>query len=191
MEEPDEPPQTLSVDAELNQLFGLFDAPAFVRRGQDLEYALGRIRARCERERSAMLDMVRVRLRLWAAAVTGPAMIEGAFAASIESLWTCCHAEPPAWSERPAPESRRRQIARDLVASIERFNRRWTRFLDELNLGPINHQVDQYNRYYVLEKECFLGSTRLAARHFSAKPRLTRESLEEDFPALPVPQLLD
>ncbi len=39
--------------------------------------------------------------------------------------------------------------------------------------------IDQYNRYYVLEKECSLGSARLAARHFTPKPPLTREALLE------------
>ena len=32
---------TLSTsDAEMNELLGMFDLPAFVRRGQDLEYTL-------------------------------------------------------------------------------------------------------------------------------------------------------
>ena len=49
--------------------------------------------------------------------------------------------------------------------------------------------IDQYNRYYVLEKECVLGSARLALRHFTAKTRLTRAALDADYPPLPVPEL--
>jgi hypothetical protein len=49
--------------------------------------------------------------------------------------------------------------------------------------------IDQYNRYYVLEKECVLGSSRLAARHFVPKARLTAEALLAAHPVLPVPEL--
>ena len=144
----------LNVEAEIKELLGLFDAPAFARRGQDLEYALARLHDRCARRRDAMLDMVRVRLRQWSAAVTGPDGWSSSFDAPIEPLWALAGAEPPAWADRPAPIRRRRTIARDLVASLNRFNRRWTEFLDGLDLEPLNRTIDQYNRYYLLEKEC-------------------------------------
>ena len=123
---------------------------------------------------TAMLDMVRLRLRQWAGVATGPDDWAGAFAAPIAPLWPLCGAEPPAWAAQPAPPRRRRAVARDLVASVARFNRRWAAFLDGLNLEPVNRQIDQYNRYYVLEKECVLGSARLAVRHFTPRARLTR-----------------
>ncbi len=39
-------PLTTSDEAEMKELLGLFDVPAFARRGQDLEYALARLHAR-------------------------------------------------------------------------------------------------------------------------------------------------
>lgn len=191
MDESDEPTTMTNVDAEVNQLLGLFDAPAFVRRGQDLEYALARVRVRCLRERDAMLDMVRVRLRQWAGATPGPDAWETVFTAPIAALWPLCASDAPSWSDRPAPPRRQRAIARDLIASAVRFNRRWIAFLDGLNVEHANRLVDQYNRYYLLEKECFMGSVRLAARHFTPKARLTRESLLNEYPTLPVPSLID
>jgi hypothetical protein len=188
MEAPDEEPAAVpTVEAELKELLGLFDAPAFARRGQDLEHGLGRLHARCLRERGAMLDLVRVRLRQWAAAAEGPDAWTSTFAAPIDPLWPLSGAEPPAWAGRPAPPRRRRAIARDLIASVERFNRRWSRFVGELDLGPFNRMIDQYNHYYVLEKECVLGSSRLAARHFVPRARLSPESLLAQYPVLPVP----
>jgi hypothetical protein len=174
-------------DPELRQLLGLFDVPAFARRGQDLEYGLGRLRERCRRERSALLEMVRLRLRQWSAVARGPDDWSGAFAGTIASLWPLADAGPPTWADRPATPRRRRAVARDLIASVERFNRRWVRVIEGLDLGPINRLIDQYNRYYVLEKECSLGSPRLAARHFKPRTRLTAETLLADFPPLPVP----
>jgi hypothetical protein len=177
------------VDPELRQLLGLFDAPAFARRAQDLEYHLARLHDRCRRERAAMLEMVRVRLRQWAGAASGPDDWHPIFAEPVAPLWPLCGAEPPVWADGPAPMRRRRAIARDLVASLERFNRRWARFLDELNLQSVNALIDQYNRYYTLEKECSLGSARLAARFFSPRPHVTADALRAECPALPVPGL--
>jgi hypothetical protein len=184
----DETAPVTNVDAEIKELLGLFDVPAFARRGQELEWALARLHARCLRARDERLDMVRVRLRQWAGAVDGPEAWSEVFAAPMDALWSLAGAEPPAWSERRAAPRRLRGIARDLVASLVRFNDRWERFLDDLRLDPINRMIDQYNRYYLLEKECSLGSARLAARHFTPRPRLTREVLLADHPFLPVPE---
>ncbi|MGZ3316444.1 MAG: hypothetical protein ACXU95_03995, partial [Isosphaeraceae bacterium] len=62
----------MSVESEIKELMGLFDVPAFARRGQDLEYSLKRIHARCLQEREESLEMVRLRLRQWSRVATGP-----------------------------------------------------------------------------------------------------------------------
>src|SRR3954471_13488802 len=134
METPDEQlAHVPTVESEIKELLGLFDTPAFARRGQDLEHGLERLDARCRRERGAMLEMVRVRLRQWAGAVGGPEAWAATFTAPIDPLWPLSGAEPPAWTDRPAPARRRRAIARDLIASVERFNRRWTHFVAALD----------------------------------------------------------
>ena len=136
-----------------------------------------------------MLDMVRLRLRQWTAAASGPEADSAVFQSSIAPLWPLAEAEAPRWATRSAPPRRLRAIARDLIASVERFNRRWTEHLDGLDLISINRQVDDYNRYYLLEKECSLGSARLAARHFVPKARVTLDDLRAELPPLPVPVL--
>ena len=60
--------------------------------------------------------------------------------------------------------------------------------MNAIRLEPINRQIDNYNRYYVLEKECVLGSARLAARHFVPKTPLTLDELIEEFPYLSQPE---
>jgi hypothetical protein len=177
------------IDAEIKELLGLFDVPAFARRGQDLEYSLARLRSRSRRRRSEMLDMVRLRLRQWASAADGRAVDSLVFASSIAGLWPLAEAEPPKWAARSVPLRRLRGIARDLISAVERFNRRWLEHLDGLNLDPINRQVDDYNRYYLLEKECSLGSAKLAARHFVPKTHVTLDDLRLELPPLPVPML--
>ncbi|MGC8639168.1 MAG: hypothetical protein ACP5XB_04740 [Isosphaeraceae bacterium] len=187
----DNPAPLGSGDGEIKELMGLFDVPAFARRGQDLDYSLRRIHTRCREQRDELLAMVRVRLRQWSRAAAGPDDWQVVFAAPIDSLWLHAESDSPAWSGRLAPVRQLRTVARDLKASVERFNDRWRQFLESLNLGPTNVVIDQYNKYYVLEKECVVGSARLAARYFSPVPPLTATSLLDVYPLLPVPQLRD
>ena len=181
---------SMSVDSEIKELMGLFDVPAFARRGQDLEYSLKRIHARCLQEREESLEMVRLRLRQWSRVATGPEDWREVFAGPIDSLWQRAQSQPPVWAVWAAPARQKRTVARDLVASVQRFNLRWRQFLESLNLGPTNQVIDQYNKYYVLEKECVMGSARLASRHFKPVPQLSPEVLLRDYPMLPVPELL-
>lgn len=184
-----QPALNADIETEVKELMGLFDTPAFARRGQDLEITLRRLHDRCRKARGELLDMVQLRLRRWSRAVTGPDDWTNVFVAPIEPLWPLALAEPPRWADSPAPIRRQRIIAADLVAAVLRFNRRWPRFLDQLNLDPINTAIDRYNRYYLLEKECVLGSARLAARHFQPVAPLSTAVLMIDHPSLPVPEL--
>ncbi len=192
MDEGEDPEETaLGADAELQQVLGPFDVPAFARRGQELEQTLARLHLHCERDRSAKLDMVHLRLRQWAAASDGPESWSNIFSAPIAPLWPLSNAEPPSWGSRSAPYRRRLAIARDLIASVTRFNRRWSDFLNGLNLERANYLIDQYNRYYLLEKECILSSARVAARNFSPKLRVSPDLLLGRYPLLPVPAIVE
>ncbi len=182
------PAMNNDIETEVKELMGLFDLPAFARRGQDLEGTLRRLHARCATERGKLLDMVQLRLKQWSGAAAGPDSWSGVFAGPIEPLWPLALAEPPTWAEIDAPLRRRRMIALDLVAAIGRFNRRWLKFIDLLNLEPANFAIEQYNRYYVLEKECVMGSTRLASRHFTPVPCVTKQTLLADHPTLSLPE---
>jgi hypothetical protein len=193
LDETDEPLTTVNgdVEVEIKEMMGLFDAPAFARRGQELEDTLRRLRERCRQARLERLDMVHVRLRQWARAASGPESWPAVFSASIEPLWPLSEAEPPRWAGESAPIRQQIEIARNLIAAVGRFNQRWVQFLDGLKLEAANRVIDDYNRYYLLEKECVLGSARLAARFFTPVARLSREQLLRDHPLLPVPELID
>lgn len=191
-DETDESLSTLSgdIETEIKEMMGLFDSPSFARRGLELEEMLRRVDLRCRRARGERLDMVRVRLRQWTRVAAGPDDWSAVFAGPIEPLWALSEAEPPQWAAAPGQRHRRLGVARDLVAAVERFNRRWVEFLEAINLAPANGLIDHYNRYYVLEKECVMGSGRLAARFFTPIPLLTPDRLLLDHPLLPVPSLV-
>ncbi len=189
MDNSEETTLMMGTDAEMKEILGLYDVPAFARRGQELDYALDRFHARFARERLGMLDMVRLRLKQWAAIAEGPLTASGIFSSAIDPLWSLADAPCPVWSGGPGPTRKLGVAAKELVASVERFNRRWTRFVAQTNADLINAQIDGYNRYYVLEKECSLNSARLAARSFVPKPKLSASALEAIYPPLPVPEL--
>lgn len=173
-------------EAEIRELMGMFDVPSFARRGQALEFTLGRLHDRCRARRLELLDMVRMRLKQWARAADGPDAWRGVFAAPIDGLWTLSQADPPAWTESLQSVRRRRAIAADLAAAVARFNARWNRYIHDLEINSINLMIQQYNQFYVLEKECVLGSARLAARFFRPEPLISPERLLEMHPLLPV-----
>ena len=182
--EPGETPELAVSDPEMRQLLGMFDVPAFARRGQELEFALDHLKARLARQREDRLDMVRMRLRQWCAVATSP--IDGLEFVNVPALIEAVGAlDPPVWASSPGPRRRRLAVARDLLASVDRFNRRWTAYLDKLNFGPINAMIDNYNRYYLLEKECAFGSSRAAARNFRQVRPVTVEGLRAEHPPLP------
>lgn len=66
------------------------------------------------------------------------------------------------------------------------FNQAWSSYLDTVDLGPVNRAREQYNRWYLLEKECAMRSTRLAVGSYRPFPLATREDLVRAFPPLPV-----
>jgi hypothetical protein len=186
---PDDSVPLVNADREVRELMGLFDLPAFARRGQDMEYSVNRVHVRCRVQRDELLEMVRMRLRQWTRVAAGPQDWSEVFTGPIDSFWNLVECEPLEWAALAAARRQRLTVARDLVGSVQRFNQRWVHFLGSLNLGPTNQVIDQYNEYYVLEKECVMGSARLAARHFTRIPRLSPESLLERYPTLPVPEL--
>jgi uncharacterized protein YeaO (DUF488 family) len=175
-------------DPEFRRLLGMHDVPAFARRGTDLQYALAQLDARCLLERKRMLEMVHLRLRQWARSASGPEAAAETFVRPIDGLWPAADAQAPEWADRTAPSRRLRALARELAVSVVRFNRRWGEYLEGVNYERINRLVERYNRYYVLEKECVLGSARLAARLFVPTPEVDRDALLAKFPMLEVPE---
>ena len=82
-----------------------------------------------------------------------------------------------------------RNALAELCDSLELFNRRWSAYLATMDLKEINELRDGYNRYYLLERECAVGSSRLARQQFKRLPPVTVEELLALFPLLQVPGL--
>jgi hypothetical protein len=71
--------------------------------------------------------------------------------------------------------------------AIDSFNRRWQKHVAECDLAPLNALRDGYNKYYLLEKECALGDSRVARLNFKWLDPITHAELLNQFPLLTSP----
>ncbi|MGE3805560.1 MAG: hypothetical protein AB7K24_12870 [Gemmataceae bacterium] len=177
-----------SIENDLVQLFqAQYAAPAYVRRARRVEDALNEVLERGRRQRRDWLEMVKLRLgTLVALAVHGfHDVLDEAAIRIVQDM----HAElDPRLRVVPSaatsPRAIRRALA-ELNESIARFNERWQGYLAKVDLRAVNEERADYNRYYLLEKECALRSARLARVGFRTLEPLTVDDLLERLPLLP------
>lgn len=168
-----------------------FDTPAYMRRARDTEAGWNAVVSRCRRQRDQWLKIPRLRLTEWMRANRrGPAAVSsGAIIAEEAQLTLLQLAEDwhlDAEIDRPiAVRSDLQALSRQVVESFDRFNQRWTRFLNEFDLQQVNQLRRDYNEYYVLEKECAVLSAKVARQGFKPLPDATTDDLRQLFPLLP------
>jgi hypothetical protein len=170
-----------------------FDTPAFLRRARQTEDAWQALLAHCRQQRTEWLQMPQLRLaQLAAKAQPWPERLSRYCRADDVSYLTTLHAD---WKPRlrcavsaAMKEAEIIGALSDLIASFERFNARWRAYLDRMDLEPLNRLREGYNRYYVLEKECALRSSRTANAGFVALPMVGLDDVLLEFPFLNVPQ---
>jgi hypothetical protein len=178
---------------ELNELLGLFDAPAYIRRARGVEQALEYLLGQARRQREDWLGMVRLRLGVLHAlagdwSVLRPWLADDEQVRVLEALRAELKPRlrlPPAPTR--SPRALRRAL-RELLESLERFNTRWAHYLRTVDVSYVNELREGYNRYYVLEKSCALRNDLLARRGFEPRPPLDLAELEGHLPPLPVPR---
>jgi hypothetical protein len=176
---------------EVQEMLAQFDAPAYVRRARRVEQALELLLEQCRLRRAEWLTMPRLRLgQLAARAGEWVALLPFLDAEQVCRL-EALHAELAPRLRLPIEPSTSPRALRgalvDYGASAERFNRRWTAHLAEIDLSEINALREGYNHYYVLEKECAVRNGVLARLGFQPMVPLTTGDLERLLPPLFVP----
>ncbi len=166
--------------------------PAFVRRGRDVQLAFDAVVESCLKQREEWLKFVRLSLgTLFALAGSTAALDE--FLGNPEQLHTLeqlMNDLQPRLRVPPAPASSARHLSRALAevrGAIERFNERWREHIVKLNLEHVNEIRERYDRYYLFEKECALGSVRVARSGFEELNPLQSDDFLKIMPLLPVP----
>lgn len=176
----------------VQQFLSQYDAPAYVRRARRVEDAWEQVLHRCRQRRDEWLLMARVRLGALRAlagaweALTPLLADEGEVQVLRQLDEVLC---PRPQAPRRASQRGLRRALQELAASLEHFNARWCAFLPTVELDQVNAERADYNRYYLLEKECAVRSPRLARAGFRRLEPLTAESVAAALPPLPVPRL--
>jgi hypothetical protein len=175
-----------------NEFFSHYDAPAYVRRARRVQEAFDALLARCRRQREEWLGLARSRLGLLRGLAGQWGVLHPWLANDGVDVLRRLETELNPQLRVPVePTTSKRVLQRalqELIESLERFNRRWQEFLPTVDLTEVNELREQYNRYYLLEKECALRSPRLARQGFQRLSPVTTASLAELLPPLPMPQ---
>lgn len=171
------------------QIAGSFDEPAFLRRARDTENAWVFLLDRARKQRVEWSKIPR--LRLGRLAMLAPdfqaceLFITADSAGDLRSL-------QKKWNPQlkraltPARKQSQIQAAIDqLTTAFERFNTGWSDYVTGLNYDHVNNMRRQYNRWYVIEKECALQSFRTATTGFKPLPMVTVEDVTARLPLLP------
>lgn len=177
-------------DPQFQQVVAQFGGPAFLRRAQRAENALADLLQRLRRQRQEWLDMVRLRLgQLHALAGAWQRLAKFVNADSLTALQRLYDELNPQLRVPIQPttdDNAIRAALADLRESLDRFNHRWRELLATTDLSEVNRRRDEYNRWYVFEKECFVGSARIARQGFRPLEMVTVEDLRAWLPEVSI-----
>jgi hypothetical protein len=173
------------------RVLAYYSVPAYVRRAREVEDAFDELIAKCARQRDEWLKKVRSRLSCLCAVADDRLAQPSHFAdlnqlEVVRRLAASLNIES---SQSPGQKSTRafRRQLQELWEDIERYNRRWSVYVNNLDLTRVNRLRDEYNRYYLLEKECAMRSARLARQGFRRLSPLMQDDLLSRFPLLELP----
>jgi hypothetical protein len=177
----------------VQEIAGRFGPPAFMRRARLVESLWLNLIEIGRTQRVQRLDMVGMRLAQlrdlagsWDA--LHPYLQDEADLARLIRLHDELQPRLHLPLESTTSERVVRGALRDLCGAMERFNRRWSRWLAEVDLVPVNKARHDFNRFYLLEKECAVGAV-LARRDFVPLAPLNRGDVERHLPLLVLPRL--
>jgi hypothetical protein len=175
-------------DPQFQYVVAQFGGPAFLRRAQRAEAALATLLEQLRHTRWEWLEMPRLRLGQLHALAGGWERL-GRFVTpdSLAVLRGLFDELKPTLRVPLAPtgsEMAIRAALRDLQEALDRFNQRWRQLLAATDLTEVNQRRDEYNRYYVLEKECFVGSPRIARQGFRPLAMVTNADLAKWLPEM-------
>jgi hypothetical protein len=179
-----------------NEVLAQYDGPAYVRRARRVQGAYDELLDQCRRQRDEWLALVRIRLGTlralagdWPA--LGPHLADPEQTRHLEEMHTALDPRLRVPAEPTTSARVLRQALNELGESIERFNRRWLECVRGLDLSALNAERADYNRYYLLEKECLVRSPHIAGQGYRSLDPLTPDDLLAVLPPLFVPRLRD
>jgi hypothetical protein len=176
------------LDPTTRQLLGLFDVPAYVRRALRVEEAIRSLQTKVRNQRADFMIPIRQAHGRWCqAALRYPQASRLLSPTARETI----HQLPRHWADDPPIRIipllwpvRPKRVLSELIATIPRFNDRWSTWLGAVDLDAVNQLIGAYNRHYLVEKECAFRSAPAAGRGFRPMPLVRRADILNDHPLL-------
>jgi hypothetical protein len=172
----------------LTQSSGRYDAPAFMRRTKHAEDVFQRLLERLRHDRDDLIVIVRLRVGQLKMMAGDWQALHFLLSDEAMELLPRLYDELHPHLLVPVQESRSptelRSAVDELREAIHYFNLRWFRHIVQCDLTAVNQARDDYNRYFLLEKECVVQSATAAEQDFQPLQRLTHEDLFREFPLL-------
>lgn len=169
-----------------------FDTPAYIQRSQSVEAEWNAVLSRCKKQRNTWLEIPLMRLAKLERLTDSDwtrfdvfAQPEAKALSELVDLWK------PKLRSSINPATNRKDATRAadaLIDAFNRFNQRWLAFIEDFDLNKLNQLRQDYNDYYVLEKECVVLSPKVAQWGFEPLPPATLDDLLKLFPLLHVPR---
>ncbi|MBX7105229.1 MAG: hypothetical protein K1X57_14195 [Gemmataceae bacterium] len=160
---------------------GRYGPPAFIRRQLEVDGAWDALVARTQSEREKLLFSVRIASR---AAETALGLPQGnSLDASLEQVR---RAAAPLAPSQVSYEIR--AAVAELARAVAQFNRRWQVVARAIDLRPLNRLREDYNKYFLVEKEAALRSAEVARMGYRPmRPATLADILEIAPPLTPLP----
>jgi hypothetical protein len=178
----------------VQEIIGRFDAPAFMRRAKQVETSWSNLMEQLAKVRSEKLEIVRLRIgQLYALADRWETLRTWIVVEEDLVALQRLHDELQPRLRMPLLSTTSQRKLRSalcaLLQAMTAFNQRWSKLLAKTDLKTVNAARDAYNRYYLLEKECALGSARVARIDFKRVEPATLDDLRKQFPLLRLPHI--
>ncbi len=169
-----------------------FDTPAYMQRAQAVEGAWNALQAKCRRQQTEWLTIPTMRLGKLHGLLGGDWSRFNIFEAKdAHALSTLFETWQPKLRSSVSPATNQHETVRAaeaLISSLQKFNDRWSAFVEQLDFTEVNQVRQGYNDYYVLEKECVVISPQVAQWGFEPLEPVAQAAIWELFPLVPVPQ---
>jgi hypothetical protein len=177
-----------------NEVLAHYDGPAYMRRARRVQASYEQLIYDWRRQRAEWLAMARIRLgTLRALAGTWdaltPHLTDDEQIRGLEELWAVLDPHLRVPIEPTTSIRALRSALRQLAESVASFNERWVPYIRALDLSALNGERADYNRYYLLEKECVVRSPYIARAGYKPLDPLTVDDVLVELPPLPVPRL--
>lgn len=173
------------------QILGHYDAPSYIRRARAVEVGLAQLLQHARNKREELFSFVRLDLATLRAQAGDWEALDGIVSVKVrrylEGLFRELQPKLRSPVEATTSPARLRKTLEHLRHSVGRFNERWRKYLDDIDWRNINRVREDYNKYYILEKECALRSSRLARQDYRRLEPLSSADILVEMPFLQLP----